>query len=212
MAGRHAQKSKSKAPIVIIIIASVLVLGAAGVAVFFFMNNGRTQAEEASATTVSSEATVITSAPTEKTEATTAKTEEKTEAEATVQTETGVPHEDSEIDVVVPTEESGEISFFDATFIPNGRVLDTYSGEPVTLREVFGEGFSDAVLTFNSDGTYRDTLEKSGDDAGQYVVQNGKIIATSVHDRNKQITVTEWNGDTPAEFYVDYGGFQVWFG
>lgn len=215
MAGRHAKKTKSKAPLIIIIIAAVLIVGGAIAAVFFIMNNrsvelpqGTTAEYTAQVTEAASETQTTVQAQTAA--PTTSGDDDETQAQT--QPETGEEHEYSDIDVAVPVDDEGDTSTFDATFIPNGKVIDTLTGEETTLREVFGEGFSDAVLTFNSDGTYRDTLEKSGDDAGAYVVQNGKIIATSIQDRNKQITVTEWNGNVPVSFYVDYGGCQVYFG
>ena len=103
-------------------------------------------------------------------------------------------------------------SYFNATFIPNGKVDDNLTGGSATLREVFGTGAAEGVLTFNSDGTFKDTLISSESNRGAYVVQDKTIHATYTNDRNMRIEVTEWDGDTPAQFNIQYGDFTVYFG
>ena len=120
--------------------------------------------------------------------------------------------QESKIDVVVPMDDGVELTYFNASFIPNGKVEDTTSGQSVTLREAFGQSASDGVLTFNSDGTFRDTLISGEHNQGAYVVQNHIIHATYTNDKNMIIDVVEWDGDTPVRFTVLYGDFLVYFG
>ena len=208
MAGKYTQKSKSNAPLIILIIVAVLVVAAITVGVFWFMNRNTipdttNQTETTVAkTTVSAEETTAQVESTVIDETTASETEK----------ETGVEHSESKIDVAVPTDEGADVSYFNATFIPNGIVEDTYTGGTATLREVFGSGYVDGVITFNSDGTFTDTLSTSSVDSGAYAVQNGKIVATYKNDKNMDITVTSWDGNTPAEFYINFGGYNVYFG
>jgi hypothetical protein len=78
---------------------------------------------------------------------------------------------------------------------------------------VFGSGYNTSgVITFNNDGTFSDTIPSENARTGGYVVQNNKIIATYSDDKNMEITVTEWDGNTPASFYIVYAGYNVYFG
>lgn len=214
MSGRHSQKEKTNAPLIILIIAAVLVISAVVVAVFWLMNGNRRGDKEPTTqpvTTLSETSSAVeetTQTPSVDTDA------EQTSSESVLQTEgeTGIKNDDEKIDVAVPTEEGAEVSYFNATFIPNGVVEDSYTGGSASLREVFGSGYTDGVITFNSDGTFTDTLSSSSVDSGAYVVQNGKIIATYTNDKNMEITVTSWDGNTPAEFYINFGGYIVYFG
>ena len=226
MAGKHQQKT-SNAPLVILIIVAVAVVGAIVGGAIFFMNGGLSifkgeettvaatteapsqtdapaaQTTEAAATSAADE-TVETKAETEQT--TSAEREQTTSAESSVKTE------DEPIDIAVPTDPDVEVSYFNATFIPNGKVDDNLTGGSATLREVFGTGAAEGVLTFNSDGTFKDTLISSESNRGAYVVQDKTIHATYTNDRNMRIEVTEWDGDTPAQFNIQYGDFTVYFG
>lgn len=213
MAGKHLQKQSNK-PLVILIIIAVIVIAAIIGGVIFFMNGGMSlfKGEEQQSTTVAA----TTSAIPESTAAQQAQAETKAdntqEEPAPTEAETGVAPQESKIDVVVPMEDGVEPTYFNASFIPNGKVEDTTSGQSVTLREAFGQSASDGVLTFNSDGTFRDTLISGEHNQGAYVVQNHIIHATYTNDKNMIIDVVEWDGDTPVRFTVLYGDFLVSFG
>ena len=216
MAGKHLQK-KSNAPLVILIIVAVIVVAAIVAGVIFFMNGGMamfTGEKEQQPTTVAattSAAAPATALPQEaqaETKAENSAQEQPTAAQA----ETGVPPQESKIDVVVPMDEGVEPTYFNASFIPNGKVTDTTNGQSVTLREAFGQSAADGVLTFNSDGTFRDTLISGEHNQGAYVVQNKVIHATYTNDRNMIIEVLEWDDGTPVRFTVLYGDFLVYFG
>lgn len=213
MAGKHSRQPEKggKTSLIIIIVAAVLILAAVGVGVFFLTQKKGEDAHTQTTVPVTSTAeTVADSAAA--TTAATSTAQPTTAAPSEAPAETGVAYHTQPVDVVVPTQESGEITYFNATFIPNGYVEDKYTGQQTTLREVFGSSYADGAITFNSNGTFYDTLDSSGETAGAYVVQNGSIIATTTTDRNLNINVSEWNGDAPVKFSVDYGDFVVYFG
>ena len=218
MAGKHQQKT-SNAPLVILIIVAVAVVGAIVGGASFFMNGGLSifKGEETTvaATTEAPSQTDAPAAQTTEAAATSAAdetVETKAETEQTTSAESSVKTEDEPIDIAVPTDPDVEVSYFNATFIPNGKVDDNLTGGSATLREVFGTGAAEGVLTFNSDGTFKDTLISSESNRGAYVVQDKTIHATYTNDRNMRIEVTEWDGDTPAQFNIQYGDFTVYFG
>ena len=218
MAGKHQQKT-SNAPLVILIIVAVAVVGAIVGGAIFFMNGGLSifKGEEptVAATTEAPSQTDAPAAQTTEAAATSAAdetVETKAETEQTTSAESSVKTEDEPIDIAVPTDPDVEVSYFNATFIPNGKVDDNLTGGSATLREVFGTGAAEGVLTFNSDGTFKDTLISSESNRGAYVVQDKTIHATYTNDRNMRIEVTEWDGDTPAQFNIQYGDFTVYFG
>ena len=218
MAGKHQQKT-SNAPLVILIIVAVAGVGALVSGAIFFMNGGLSifKGEETTvaATTEALSQTDAPAAQTTEAAATSAAdetVETKAETEQTTSAESSVKTEDEPIDIAVPTDPDVEVSYFNATFIPNGKVDDNLTGGSATLREVFGTGAAEGVLTFNSDGTFKDTLISSESNRGAYVVQDKTIHATYTNDRNMRIEVTEWDGDTPAQFNIQYGDFTVYFG
>ena len=210
MAGKHMQK-KSNAPLVILIIVAVIVIAAVVAGVIFFMNGGMSLFKNEEVTQPAPAATTIAAVPATQGSQTETKADETTQP-VTAQAETGVPAEEGKIDVVVPMDEGVEPSYFDASFIPNGKVDDTMTGQSVTLREVFGQSAADGVLTFNSDGTFHDTLVSGEHNRGAYVVQKDVIHATYTNDKNMIIEVAEWDGGTPVRFTVLYGDFLVYFG
>lgn len=210
MAGKHMQK-KSNVPLVILIIVAVIVIAAVVAGVIFFMNGGMSIFKNAEETPPATAATTIAAVPATQGSQTETKADETTQP-VTAQAETGVPAEEGKIDVVVPMDEGVEPSYFDASFIPNGKVDDTMTGQSVTLREVFGQSAADGVLTFNSDGTFHDTLVSGEHNRGAYVVQKDVIHATYTNDKNMIIEVAEWDGGTPVRFTVLYGDFLVYFG
>lgn len=126
-------------------------------------------------------------------------------------------------DVTIPTEEiqfdthGGEITYFNATYIPHMEVEDLSTGSTVTLRDVFGQESSNGVITFNDDGTFFTNFDSSGAQTGRYQVENREISATYYPDRELNITVTKWNEETkqPAEFTIIVGeesnGYKLFF-
>ena len=217
MAGKHHQKT-SNAPLIILIIVAVAVVAAIIGGAIFLMNGGLSifKGEETTAAVTTEAVTQAAAATQAAEEQTTAAAEEKTETKAqteqTTSAESAVKTEDEPIDIAVPTDPGVEVSYFNATFIPNGKVDDNLTGGSATLREVFGAGYSEGVLTFNSDGTFKDTLISSEANRGAYVAQHNTIHATYTNDRNMRIEVTEWDGDTPSQFNIQYGDFTVYFG
>lgn len=215
MAGRHAAKTTSKKPVIITVVVVLAIAAIAAVILFMNHNGGSGDSNSTQPSTV----------------ATTQAGQESTEPVTEVQTDNNLPdhppasteqpadfddeEETKAIDIAIPTDEGSEISYFNASYIPNGEVVDISTGANVTLREVFGSTYPGGVLTFNNDGTFTDTLSASGMDSGAYLVENGQIKATYVSDRNMDITVTDWNGNVPSAFYIIYGygenGFKVFF-
>lgn len=216
MAGKHSQKS-SNSSLIILIIVAVIVVGVIVGGAIFLMNGGLSVFKQDETTApVTTEAVTEIAAPTtinEPVQATQAPAEtKKADTEPTTSQDSGVHTDDNPVDVAVPTDPGVEVSYFNATFIPNGKVDDNLTGGSATLREVFGSGASEGILTFNEDGTFKDTLISSESNRGAYVVQDKTIHATYTNDKNMRIEVTEWDGDTPAEFNIQYGDFTVYFG
>lgn len=206
MAGKHSQVTKkSKAPVIIVISVAAVIVIAAAVLAYMFFNGAFSNNDTQQSTTTPS-----TAAPLETTAAQTTTAPAETQAP---QSDTQSSESAAQSSIVVPTEDDGEVTYFNATFIPNGTVVDTYTGENTSLREVFGSGYNtDGVITFNSDGTFSETIDSNNPASGGYVVQNEKIIATYSTDKNMDITVTEWDGDTPVSFYINFAGYNVYFG
>ena len=204
MAGKHGKKEKkSKAPVVIILVIAVIAVIAAVIAVLYF--NGVFGSENNNP----QESTTPTASAVPYTTAQAMHGQDQTSAQSSEQSSA----QEQTNAVVVPTEAEGDVTHFNATFIPNGRVVDTVSGNNTSLKEVFGTGYNTSgVLTFNSDGTFSDTVSSHEPATGGYAVQNQKISATYSNDKNMDITVTEWDGNTPVSFYVVYAGYQVYFG
>lgn len=217
MAGRHAAPesgSKKAVFIVITVIAALAVVGAAGFFVYtnFFADKNNKKDEQTTTVAVS-------------TVPDTKATEENGQASSglpdnpptTEQPASEDDHQESTtLNINIPTEEGSTITHFNASFAPNGEVINLATGESATLRDVFGSIYPGGVITFNEDGSFTDTIGGTGIDSGEYLVENGVIKATYVYDRNMDITVTEWNDDnTPSEFYITYGsegdGFRVYF-
>ena len=204
MAGKHSKnEKKSKAPVVIIIVIAVIAAIAAVFAVLYF--NGAFGSKD----NKSQENTTPTASAVPYTTAQAVHGQEQTSAQSTEQSS----QTEQTNAVVVPTEAEGDVTHFNATFVPNGKVVDTVSGNNTSLKEVFGTGYNTSgVLTFNNDGTFSDTVSSHEPATGGYAVQNNKISATYSNDKNMDITVTEWDGNTPVSFYVVYAGYQVYFG
>lgn len=219
MAGKHAAPSSGSKKPLIIIISVVVALAIAGTSVFFILTANRNKNQQTIATTAATAATTVPNS----TSATAPTGQAPTTSSGGTEQETtsASSHSDSEqettMNINIPTEEGSTVSYFNASYIPSGEVIDLSTGESVSLRDVFGETYPGGALTFNDDGTFVDTIGSSGMDSGEYLVENGEIKATYIYDRNMNITVLEWNDETkaPSSFYITYGngdnGYQVYF-
>lgn len=221
MAGKHAAPesgSKKAVFIVITVIASLAVIGAAAFFVYtnFFMNKSDDK-KDVQPTTVSATTVSTSASDTTEDNGQASSTDLPDNPPATEEPAATDEHQaDTTVDINIPTEEGSTITHFNASYAPNGEVINLATGESATLRDVFGSTYPGGVLTFNDDGTFTDTIGGTGVDSGEYNVENGVIKATYVYDRNMDITVTSWNDDnSPSEFYITYGsegdGFRVYF-
>lgn len=210
MAGKHAAPSTGAKKTPLIIAIAVALAAAVGTCVFFFVlkpfdNKGDPAAQPAAL-------------PSAATAATEPSLEIPTNPRMTEQPAgTEEPEPSTTIDMVLPSGE-GEISHFNGSYVPAHEAEDVATGEKVSLRDLFGTGFSSAVMTFNEDGTFTDTLSTSGKRSGMYNVQDGGIKATYLPDENMDITVTQWDdsGKVPVRYYVIYhttgdSGYKVFF-
>ena len=206
MAGKHSASSGgSKKPLVIvIIIVLVLALIAAGVWAFITFFNKKpaedtsattpTQAYQSSSQAQPSSTPAPSNAGVPTSPSATGEVPFGTEAEPTIGE-----------NIQIPTH-GGEISYFNATYVPNG-ASDIATNMDVSLRDALGSDFRSSTITFNDDGTYVCNLGGLGTTTGMYLVEDGVITATDTTDRNLNITVTEWNEETnsPAAFYIIIG-------
>ena len=212
MAGRHAAKT-SKKPLAIILVAAILVAAVVGGVLFFVFNGKEGNSDNDKATTGTTVA-IGTSAEQAQTETASDTETQETAFSAVESTQSAEeePQAETEADaIVVPTEADEAVSFFNATYIPNGEAVDAETGQSVSLREALGASYSEGVLTFNSDGTFSDSITANAN-FGSYVVQDNSIKATYADDRNMDITVTQWSDGAPSAFYVNYGGCIIYFG
>lgn len=215
MSGRHAANS-SKKPLIIVICAVVLVALIAGAVILFMNFSGK---NDNSATTVPTSAISTTSVNTDSTQnisdSASEPTQPATESGVTSQepTEQGFTSESSDNDseIVVPTI-SGEEQKpkFSATLVPY-YAKDENSSEEVSLRDLFGSAYSGGGFTFNEDGTFVDGITNTSANSGAYIVEGDNIIITYSNDKNVIAAVTEWNGNVPKEFTVNFGGITVSF-
>lgn len=202
MAGRHSAKSSNSAIKIISIIAViVIVIVCIVIAVNFFTKDEKP----------TDETVVTTQQTTTINEETTAETESTTSATTTEQGVTAEPSAQETQVVVVPTQNGENVSYFNATYVPY-KAIDTVTDTECTLKEVFGSSYAGGVITFNSDGTFSDSLLSSSINKGAYVVEGETISATYENDKNMSISVHGWDGDTPSEFVINYGGYDVYFG
>ena len=208
MAGRHAAPTNKRKPLIITIVIIVAV-AAIGGGIMFFMNMkpAPTPKKTPLEVTTASQQPQTTAAPATTAQSTTAAENASQPSSDAASEETSVSNDD----IVVPTQAGQEVTYFNATFIPNGQAKDAESGEKVSLREALGTGYSEGAITFNKDGTFTDKVS-SIDNSGKYVVQGEKITATYSSDKNMDITVTEWKDGEPVQFYINYGGCLIYFG
>lgn len=200
----YRYKKSSKVPI-IIFIAAVVVVIAAVICVIVF-SNGNSKPQQKTESTV--QTTVASKQQTTAANQQSALTTEPPQQNTSAQQQSD--NENSE-KIEVPTisgEEQGD--YFNTTLAPV-RAVDTYTDSECTLKEVFGSSFSGGVFTFNSDGTFSESLSLTSANSGAYAVEGDKIVATYTNDKNIMITVTEWDGDTPTEIVINYGGYDVYF-
>lgn len=204
MAGRHSAKSSKKPLIIICIAAAVIIIGVVCAVIFF--NKGSKPANTNQATTQQTSSTVqLTSA--ESAETTLKPT---TSEQPTTQIESFTGETSEVPKVVVPTQGGQSVSYFNATYVPY-KAIDSSTNEECSLREVFGSSFSQGVITFNSDGTFTDSVTSSSVDSGAYAVEGDTIVATYSNDKNMSVKVVSWEGDTPSELIINYGGYDVYF-
>ncbi len=204
MAGRHSAKTSKKPIVIICIVAAVIIIGVICAVIFF--NSGSKPANTTSTTTQQTTSTVQ-STSVESAQTTLQPTESE---QPTTQSETFAGETSEVSKVVVPTQGGQEVSYFNATYVPY-KAVDSSTNEECTLREVFGSAFSQGVITFNSDGTFTDSVTSSSANSGAYAVEGDKIVATYTNDKNMSVKVTSWEGDTPSELIINYGGYDVYF-
>ncbi len=204
MAGRHSAKTSKKPIVIICIVAAVIIIGVICAVIFF--NSGSKPANTTSTTTQQTTSTVQ-STSVESAQTTLQPTESE---QPTTQSETFAGETSEVSKVVVPTQGGQEVSYFNATYVPY-KAVDSSTNEECTLREVFGSSFSQGVITFNSDGTFTDSVTSSSANSGAYAVEGDKIVATYTNDKNMSVKVTSWEGDTPSELIINYGGYDVYF-
>lgn len=219
MAHRYAGGS-SKKP-VIIIAAVIAVIAVAVVAIVFAVNSGKDGNTGETTQPISSVAQTVAATTVAGTQSKPDSSEPDQSVIETEQPQSSDGSQASQSDpdggessatqnIVVPTKGTGEASFFNATYIPY-KAIDADSGEEVTLREVFGSSYAQGVLTFNSDGSFTDSMYVSEPARGAYVVEGEDISATYSDDKNMQISVNEWENGAPKDFVVNYGGYDVYF-
>lgn len=208
---RYSKKTSKKPIAAIIIIIVVLIAAAVGVYIYFSMNGTNENSEKPNdASTLTSETTL-----TYQTDAVYSDASSQPQSETQDNNDSGDSQSAEETisehnQVVVPTKGSGEISYFNATYVPY-KAVDTITDSECSLREVFGSSFSNGVLTFNSDGTFTDSVISASSNYGEYAVEGTEISATYSNDKNMQIKALGWDGDTPTELVINYGGYDVYF-
>lgn len=204
MAGRHSAKTSKKPIVIICIVTAVIIIGVICAVIFF--NSGSKPANTTSTATQQTTSTVQ-STSVESAQTTLQPTESE---QPTTQSETFAGETSEVSKVVVPTQGGQEVSYFNATYVPY-KAVDSSTNEECTLREVFGSAFSQGVITFNSDGTFTDSVTSSSANSGAYAVEGDKIVATYTNDKNMSVKVASWEGDTPSELIINYGGYDVYF-
>ncbi len=207
MNGSHSVKS-SKKPVIIICIAAAVII--AVVCVIIFLNVGK-KSETPAVTTQSTTSQVMTQQETDA-NVYSSEIQQQTSAESNAESqgETSEAQNSETQNVVVPTNSEEEVKYFNATYAPY-KAVDTLTGDECTLKEVFGSSYGGGVITFNSDGSFSESFASSSVNSGAYAVEGDSIIATYTNDKNMSVTVTQWDGDTPSELIINYGGYDVYF-
>ena len=204
MAGRHSAKTSKKPIVIICIVAAVIIIGVICALIFF---NSSSKPANTTSTTTQQTTSTVQSTSVESAQTTLQPTESEL---PTTQSETFAVETSEVSKVVVPTKSGQEVSYFNATYVPY-KAIDSSTNEECTLREVFGSAFSQGVITFNSDGTFTDSVTSSSANSGAYAVEGDAIVATYSNDKNMSVKVASWDGDTPSELIINYGGYDVYF-
>lgn len=204
MAGRHSARSSKKPLVIICIVAAVIIIGVVCAVLFF--NSGSKPANTDS-TTAQQTTSTVQSISTESAETT---VQSATTVQPITQSETFAGETSEVPKVVVPTQSGQEVSYFNATYVPY-KAIDSSTNEECSLREVFGSSFSQGVITFNSDGTFTDSVTSSSVSSGAYAVEGDTIVATYSNDKNMSVKVVSWESDSPSELIINYGGYDVYF-
>lgn len=199
MNGKYSDK---KLKTVVIIICAAVIAAIAVLCVFLFINLNSSSNTQ----------------PTEQTLQTAQSTGSQTQPDMGQTSETTLPPDDSSAEiketqkVVVPTNNniSDKVYYFSKTFSPY-KAIDSETGDPCPLKEVFGSSYAGGSISFNNDGTFSDTLSISSVNSGAYAVQGDTIKATYTNDKNVSVNIVQWNGDVPAEISINYGGYDVYF-
>lgn len=209
MEKRYSDSKSSKTPVIIICIAAILII--AVVVVFIVLNNSKkensTNGTESTfaSSTVLAETTIDAQA-----ETTSRDSQPQTTTAAAIPTTSSTQQNETTEKVVVPTKSTESGNCFNATYVPY-KAIDTYTNSECSLKEVFGSSYLNGTVTFNSDGTFTDTLTQSSANSGAYAVEGKNISATYSDDKNMSIKVNSWDGDTPSEIVIDYAGYDVYF-
>lgn len=223
--GKHSNKG-SKKPVLIVVLV-IIAVAIIAVSVFFAVsvygggNIGSLFTTHPSATEVQQDTTLTTNneqPSTDKSEAETtdpskfveSTTESKETSDVQTTTEEGHPMQSSNSESVVVPGDIEEASYFSATFNPY-KAVDSITEEECSLKVVFGSSYGGGSVTFNSNGSFSDSLISSSSNSGAYAVKDSAIVATYSNDKNMDISVSSWNGDTPAEIIINYGGYYVYF-
>lgn len=227
MTGRHFSgnkvKKSSKKPAMIITIAIAAVIIIAVAAVLFIPSCGNLSDNLQFATHPSITEHPQTTAPTDLQEQTTEAAEQTIASEQSTQqentnsavsktqkaTEEGITIQSSDSESVVVPGNLENATYFSATFSPY-KAVDSETGEECSLKEVFGSSYSGGSIVFSDDGRFTDSLTTSSSNSGAYAVQDSNLAVTYSNDKNMDVAVNAWEGNTPTDIVVNYGGYNVY--
>lgn len=228
MTGRHfsgnnvKKSSKKPAMIITIVIAAVIIIVVA--AVLFIPSYGILSDNLPFATHPSiTEHPQTTVLPTDLQEQSTEAAEQTTVSEKETQqensnsavsethnaTEEGITMQSSDSESVVVPGNFENATYFSATFSPY-KAVDSETGNECSLKEVFGSSYSGGSIVFSDDGRFTDSLTTSSSNSGAYAVQDSNLAVTYSNDKNMDVTVNSWEGNTPTDIVVNYGGYNVY--
>ncbi|MCH5297058.1 MAG: hypothetical protein J1E85_05245 [Ruminococcus sp.] len=218
------KNSKKPAIIIISIVAALVIIVATVILLFPFLGDSSnippfaTHPSITERTQETTQVTVSEQPTTEKAENTTSKSEQDSstqnidsEESSNIQkaTEESITMQSSNSESVVVPGDVDDATYFSATYSPY-KAVDSETDEQCSLKEVFGSSYVGGSVTFNSDGSFFDALTTSSSNNGSYAVKDSKLIATYSNDRNMDVSVSSWNGDTPSEIIINYGGYYVY--
>lgn len=207
MSGKHIAKDKKRNKLLIILI--IVAIAAVVAAIIFVFMNGFDNKDNTTETTNPLTSTIeqITLEDTSDTTFSDIAYEETTQQMTKSQTNEETTYES----IAIPTVEGEEQFYFSANYSPY-KAVDTETSEEVSMRVVFGSGYSGGSVAFSDDGSFSDGLTNASAATGSYAVnsQSRTISATYTNDKNMDITVLSWNEDTPEEIVINYGGYDVY--